>query len=223
MAKYPTTPKNLLALPSIPPRKQQGLEDGVRAALYGAGSTSGRDFFQPMGVTAYKFGLSSRLYIQERIADLRRRNYAGVVADLRNREVTISKHPKAHEWFLSPLSDPSLDTAALALLKLLPHGEFDNGIVTFRLPPAVDLTLLEQEFQKKLLQRNVNTFLSSADGRQRLIACGHTERTRLFTDYADIGRVRRSVASELFLVRPLREMSTLLAALLVALEELQAA
>ena len=97
------------ALPPIPSRRTQGLEEGLPAALYAGGATALRDFLRPLGLTAFKFGLSGRRYVNARILDLRARRYASIVADLANRDATLVDHPLGREWFLSPLPDPAAD------------------------------------------------------------------------------------------------------------------
>jgi hypothetical protein len=75
----------------------------------------------------------------------------------------------------------------------------------------------EKLFQKLLKERNLNTFLKSDDGQRRLKELGLPRSTRLFTDYTDIGKVRRSLACEIFLIRPQRELAVLLRALILAI------
>jgi hypothetical protein len=217
MTLYDQTPN--FELPEIPSRERQGLAAGVACAMYLAGGTAPRDFFQPLGVTAFKGGLTSRRDVLQRILDLRARSYASVIAPLEQREHTISKHPLGCEWFLSPVPDPDGDSEALALLEKIPGGAYDNGVIKFRLPHGRELPEIEKKFQSLLAPRALNRFLASEDGKRRLIGAGFPETARLFTDYDLIGNVRRSLASELFLVRPRRELGVLLAALLKAVTE----
>lgn len=161
---------NNLCLPKIPSRQEQGLREGVFCSLYVAGGTSPRDFFQPLGITGYKGGLSSRRDVAQRIQDLRARRYASVVAPLENRNATIHQHPLGCEWFLSPLPDPGEDAKAKALYEKLPNGRYENGVVTFRLPPHLKLPELEKKFQELLAPRALNGFLATPDGKQRLDA-----------------------------------------------------
>jgi hypothetical protein len=82
---------------------------------------------------------------------------------------------------------------------------------------------LEKRFQSVLSGRNLNAYLDTDDGKKRLVEAGFPERARLFTDYALIGAMRRSLASELFCVRPARETAVLLQALVLALQQEQTA
>lgn len=210
---------HILDLPPIPSRKRQGLEEGTAAAMYAGGNTGVRDFMTPLGVTGYKLGLSGRREVDERFLDLRARKYAAIVADITNREATIHVHTRGHEWFRSPLPDPACDPKARDLLARLPKGEYHDGVVAFRLPPGIGLSNLEQRFQQLLLARNLNTYLATADGQRRLVEAGYPAGARLFTDYDLIGARRRSLASEIFCIRPKREIAVLLMALLEAIEQ----
>jgi hypothetical protein len=175
----------------------------------------------PLGLTAFKFGLSGRRYVNARILDLRARRYASIVADLANRDATLVVHPLGREWFLSPLPDPAADTEADAWLAKLPHGEFRGGVITFRVPHGIQLASLEKRFQSTLSERNLNFYLDTDDGKRRLAEAGLATTTRLFTDYDLIGSTRRSLACELFCVRPTRETAVLLQALVFALRQEQ--
>ena len=74
-----------------------------------------------------------------------------------------------------------------------------------------------------LYARNLNAYLATDDGKKRLVEAGLAPTTRLFTDYDLLGRTRRSLACELFCVRPTREVATLLRALVLALQQEQTA
>jgi hypothetical protein len=120
---------------------------------------------------------------------------------------------------LSPLSNPDNDPQIAAALAEIPFGLIADGVVTFRLPQGVNLTRLEQSYQMLLQPRNLNIFLGSDDGRARLQEVGLPAGARLFTDYSLMGRPRRSLASEIFCIRPRRELSILISALSAALRQ----
>ena len=166
---------------------------GTNAALYCLGSTGLRDFLQPLGFTAYKTGLSGRRYVGERVIDAHRNRYAEIGADVNNRHKTLFTLANAHEWFVSPLPDPQSDQTTRALLEQLPHASFTDGVITFRLPNGKNLRDVEKDYQKQLAPRNVNTYLATPDGRQRLRDAGHCENLRLFTDYKLVHPTRRSL------------------------------
>lgn len=205
-------------LPHIPSMKAQGLDNGVLIALYLLGSTALRDFMQPIGATAYKAGLTARRYLDQKILDLGLRGYASIIAPANDRAHEIAKHPLSREWFLTRLPDPAADEAALELMRLLPDAVYRDGIIQFRLAPGLAIADVEKRFQAFLEPRNLNTFLSTDAGKKRLKKAGLPESARLFTDYNDIGRIRRSLACEIFLVRPQRELVVLLQALVLAIE-----
>jgi hypothetical protein len=185
--------------------------------LYVLGCTAVRDFCQPLGVSAYKSGLSSRRNPVDRILEARRVEYAGVVADLDCRNVTIRKHPAAREWFLTPLTNADDDPQITAGIAGLPFGAIRDGVIAFRLPAGIDLASLEQRYQLLLRPRNLNEFLGSPDGRERLLQVGLPPKARLFTDYTLMGAPRRSLVSELFCIRPRRETAILILALTEAI------
>jgi hypothetical protein len=132
-------------------------------------------------------------------------------------------HCLGQEWFLTPLPDCSSIPEVAAWLAKLPHGEIRNGVVEFRVPHGVKLASLEKRFQSLLCDRNLNAYLDSDDGKKRLTEAGLATTTRLFTDYDLIGSTRRSLACELFCVRPVRETAVLLRALVLALQKERAA
>ncbi len=218
----PTLPSaSPFALSPIPSWQAQRLDHGRPAALYVAGSTAVRDFNTGLGVTAYKTGLSARRDVDDRVLDLRQIRYAAIVADERDRATALRVHPKGHEWFLIALPDPNADPVAAGLLAQLPEGRFEDGIVTFRMPPGVELARLEAGYDALLAPRDFNAMLASPDGRRRLAQAGLSPTTRLYTDYLRIGRPRRSLATELVCVRPKRECAVLLRAVVEALRREQ--
>jgi hypothetical protein len=209
---------HLFSFPGAPTRDQQGLLEGIFCCLYVAGCTALRDFFQAMGVTGYKCGLSSRRDVLERIRDLRARRYGAILAPLDHRDDEILDHPHGDEWFLSELPDPCLDPEAAKILSSIPFAAYRDGIITFRLPEGKSLVEVERKFQQLLAGRDLNRYLETQDGRERLIEAGMPANARLFTDYLLLGDRRRSLASEIVLVRPRRELAMLLQALRLALK-----
>jgi len=218
MSPYTNPIVDTFSLPAIPSRKAQGLEGGATAVLYVCGATHLREFLRPLGVTAFTIGITGRRYYKERGVDLKGRRYAALIIDMAHKDKIILDHPMGGEWFFSELPDPAKDPKAAELLKRLPNAEFHDGVIAFRTPPGVGLAELEQRFQVLMTARNLNTFLASADGKARLADVGLPPRTRLCTDYDLLGVTRRSVASELFCVRPQKELVMLLSALVLALE-----
>ena len=208
---------HLFSFPGAPTRDQQGLLEGIFCCLYVAGNSAIRDFLQALGITGYKCGLTSRRDVLERIRHLRLRRYGAILAPLDRRDEEILDHPHGDEWFLSELPDPSLDPEAQKILALIPFAAYRDGIITFRLPQGRSLVEVEQKFQQLLAGRDLNRFLETQDGRERLVEAGWPANSRLYTDYRLIGERRRSLASEIVLIRPRRELAVLLQALRLAL------
>lgn len=211
----PAPAHNPFAMPPVPSRRAQGLHRGQRAALYLAGSTALRDILQVLGLTAYKAGISGRREIDWRIRDLCQRRHASILAPEDHRDRTILQSDVGHEWFLSPLREP--DEAERALIATLPEGVYSSGVIEFRVPRGVTITMLEQRVRDLLAERNINSYLATEDGVERLRDAGFPRSARFFTDYNLSGRIRRSLAIELFCVRPNQEMPMLIEAVRQAL------
>ena len=111
-----------------------------------------------------------------------------------------------------------LEEAIKPVLAQVPEGKYVDGVIEFRLPPGAQLAVVEKKFQALLEERNINTFLATKDGAQRLKDVKLPGAARLFTDYKLISRTRRSLACEIFHVRPNRELAVLLRALICALQ-----
>ena len=223
--KPPRSITRSMSLHACPDREQVSpdrlfvLETGQ--GLLECGATHLRDIMQALGLTAFKVGLTTRRCVDGRVLDLRGRRYASLIADTTSPNRTLREYKTGHEWFLLPVPDPTLDPTTAALLAQLPHGRFDcehGGVVTFRMLHTLDVANLEHGFQEVLVARNLLTVLSTEDGCSRLCEAGLPEGT----DYTLIGRRRRSLASELFCVRPSKEMDVLVRALLLAIEQEQA-
>lgn len=211
----PENASNPFAMPHVPPRRAQGLHRGQKAAFYLAGSTALRDILQILGLTAYKAGISGRRDIDWRIRDLCARRYASILAPLDHRDGTILQSEVGDEWFLSPLREP--DQAERALIATLPDGAYSSGVVEFRVPPGLTITQIEGRVRDLLTERNINSYLSTEDGAERLRDAGFPGNARFFSDYNLSGRIRRSLAIELFCIRPNQELPMLIEAVRQAL------
>ena len=206
---------NTFSMPRVPPRRAQGLRDGQKAALYLAGSTALRDIMQVLGLTAYKIGVSGRRDIRDRILDLCGRRYASIIAPAQRRNLTILESEVGDEWFLSPLRTPG--AAELALIQTLPGGAYNSGVIEFRVPRSLTITQVEQRVRVLMSERNLNKYLATRDGAERLVDAGFPADMRLFTDYDLSGQIRRSLATEIFCVRPNQELAVLVEAVRQAL------
>lgn len=207
----PSLRVNQFAMPRVPPRGAQGLHRGQKAVLYLAGSTALRDILQILGLTAYKVGVSGRRDIEWRIRDLCARRYASILAPADRRNQTIIESSVGNEWFRSPLREPDEEEAAL--IATLPGGVFRDGAIEFRVPPEMTITEVDQRVRDLLFERNINRYLATKDGVFRLRDAGFPGNARFFSDYNLSGCIRRSLASELFCVRPNQELLVLIEAL----------
>ena len=151
MTNTDATATHAFALPPVPSRRTQGLEEGLPAALYAGDATALRDFLLPLGLTAFKFGLSGRRYVNARILDLRARRYASIVADLANRDATLSSTPSDENGFCRHCPDPAADAEATAWLAKLPHGEFRGGVIKFPRSPRNPTCEPGKAFQSPLM------------------------------------------------------------------------
>jgi hypothetical protein len=213
------------ALPPIPSMAEQNLHDGQHhATLYLAGATHLRDFCQPIGVTAFKIGITGNRDAQARIVDLRRKSYGSLLLPLANTK--NGKAPSitptttlalAHEWFLMPIHEEWLaDT-------VLPDGVKLNGnTLSITVPRGITTEALDKAVHVLLRSRSLQAYLSTPEGRARMIAAGRDPNSWLHTSYTLMTEKQRiSPVAEIYLFRPRRELPELVAALGVLLESLR--
>ncbi len=193
----------------------------VTMAMFVLESPCLRDFASALGVSAYSVGLAAESYLEQKILEVGLRRYGSIVAPAHDRQNAILVHPRGSDWRLKPLPDPLLnphiDPQAAALLAQLPAGAYRDGIITFRLDHALRIVDVETEFQKRLGSRNLNTFLESPSGRERLVKANLPADSRLYTDYEHFGPLHRSLASKIYIIRPQHELAILIQALLLAI------
>lgn len=196
-------------LAPIPSQAAQGLRaDSHDVWVYLAGSTALKLFMQQLGATAYKVGTSGRRDLNDRIRDLRRKRYAGAFCSAQEVDGPARELPHADEWFQVPILPSNLAGVAM------PEGiRLEGNALRLTLPRSVSAVAFDEAVRALLRPRALDAFLASPDGRARLEAAGFDPDGRLMTTYDLIGAPRRSVASELYLVRPSREMPALVAAL----------
>ena len=210
-----------LSLPNFLPPAAPRPDTRVTMAMFVLESPCLRDFASPLGVCAYNVGLVVESYLEQKILEIGLRRYGSIVAPAHARQNAVLVHPHGSDWRLKPLPDPLLnpllDPKAAALLAQLPAGAYRDGIITFRLDHALRIVDVETEFQKRLGSRNLNTFLESPSGRERLVKANLPADARLFTDYEQFGPLHRSLASKIYVVRPQHELAILLQALVQAL------
>jgi len=198
----------LLPLPAIPSQHQQRLGDGTHEArVYIAGATHLRSYLKPLGITAYKIGVTGRRSTWDRIRDLRLNRYAGVLRNERTQEVTLLEN--GDDWFQMPLHD---DNAGL--WELPACVAIDRSTIVLTMSTRIPIERLDDRIHAALAPRDLRRHLLGEEGQARLRAAGYDPHRQLWTNYslANDGR-RPSAASELYLFRPRRELRDLLTCL----------
>jgi hypothetical protein len=213
------------ALPPIPSMVEQNLHNGQHhATLYLAGATHLRDFCQPLGVTAFKIGITGNRDAQARIVDLRRKSYGSLLLPLGNNIDGISPSitpaitlALAHEWFLMPLNAEWLTDT------VLPDGVTLNGnTLSITVPRGITTEALDKAVHALLRPRSLQAYLATPQGRARMIAAGRDPESWLHTSYTLMTEKQRiSPVAEIYLFRPRRELPDLVSALGALLESLR--
>ncbi len=214
--EHPSTAEpmtELFPLAPIPSRMQQGLGAGQLLRIYIFGSRALHHILQILGVTAYIIGVTSRRDINERIVDKSRRAYASTLADPTDPEAGSRCIIGGNDVFLERITD-----AALAGVEVPKGLAIVDGVIEVRLLPGVTVEDADKAVAQVLAGRSLNRYLDSPDGQKRLIEAGIPPAFRFCTLYTDIGpEPRLSVAQEVFLIRPKRELQALLDAIAQAL------
>jgi hypothetical protein len=204
-------------LPPIPSMAMQNLHDGQHhATLYLAGATHLRDFCQPLGVTAFKIGITGNRDAQARIVDLRRKSYGSLLLPLGNAGdgtppliTPTTTLALAHEWFLMPLQEEWLaDT-------IVPDSVTLNGnTIGITVPRGITTEAVDKAVHALLRPRSLRAYLATPEGRARMIAAGRDPESWLHTSYSLMTEKQRiSPVAEIYLFRPRRELSKLVAEL----------
>jgi hypothetical protein len=214
------------SLPPIPSMAHQRLEGGAHhASLYLAGATHLRDFCQPLGVTAFKIGITGNRDAQARIEDLRRKRYGSLLltpdqASSGTRppdSAPTTIHPadlppvlaSANEWFLIPLSPDWL-----AGFYIPADMALKRNTLSITVPAGITTEALDKAVHDLLRPRSLRTYLQTDEGRGRMTAAGRDPGAWLHTSYSLMTREHRiSAAEEIYLLRPRRELPALIAAL----------
>jgi hypothetical protein len=201
-------------LPHIPSRKQQRLDLGTKLSVYIAGSRAMQHFLQPLGLTAYQIGVTGRRNVDDRILDKRRRRYGSILMDPCAPEAGSQCLRWGHDICLIKIWDEMLVGITV------PNGlAIVDGVIETRLKPGVTIEQADKKISRILADRSVNRYLETPDGQKRMIDAGYDPRHRLTTAYAEIGtQPRYSLAEEIYLVRPKRELQGLLDAISGALD-----
>lgn len=201
-----TSSEACFPLAPIPSRQHQSLDQGSKLAIYLAGSRATEQFLKPLGVTAYQIGLTGRRHVDDRILDKRKRRYGSILADPHNPADSPVELPLGGDVFLTRIDDAMLQGTTI------PAGlSIDNGVVTFMVKPGVTVEQVDKLLSNALKDRDLNHYLGTGEGQRRMRQAGHNPRHRVMTRYSDIGtHTRLSLAQEIFLIRPRRELKGLL-------------
>jgi hypothetical protein len=203
--------------PNFPPRVVPAEDKRVLMSMYVLKSPVLRDFAYPLGINAYNVGLAVERYVHQKIIEVGLRGYGSILAPEHDRNNPILVHPEGSDWRLEPLPDPSRDEKAAELVAQLPDGSYRDGMIMFRMPHKLRIAKVEAQFHYFLGARNLNLFLESNTGQERLAKSDMPANIRLFTDYVSFREPHRSLASKIYLVRPRHELAVLLQALVLAI------
>jgi hypothetical protein len=203
-----TTSDAAFPLAPIPPRCAQGLgRDHHHVDLYVAGATHLRDFLKPLGITAFKVGITGCRDAQRRVEDLRRKRYASVLKRPDDDMDTGVELDHGNEWFLVPLQTDWLDGSAL------PAGvELIDNVVRLRVSNVTTVKQVDNALHAALKPRTLSQYLAMPDGQARLHEIGRDPALQLHTRYTLMtSQARLSKATEVYLIRPRRELQALIA------------
>ncbi|MGO9771472.1 MAG: hypothetical protein ACLPSW_18360 [Roseiarcus sp.] len=197
-------------LKPIPSMAAQGLDGKSRlVAGYFGGATHIFEFCKPLGITGFKFGVTACRDPTDRICDLRRSRYGELFKRPNDPDDAGILLPNAHEWFLAPVSQDHLGSAALP-----DTIEIVDGFLRIRVPVAVSVKTVDVAVHALLRARSLRAFLASAEGRQRLIRAGHDPDRWFHTAYRFVDKTpHMAIVDELYLIRPRKELGALVSAL----------
>jgi hypothetical protein len=194
-ALFPLTPP--------PPLAAQRL-DGVmhEMAVYLLGSTHLRDFLKPISVTAWKVGVTGCREAERRAEDCRRKKYASILKRPADASDPGRMLNNGHEWFIAPVREAWLGGNEV------PAGmSIRDGVIRLTMPTTVTVVDVDRALHDILRPRSLNAYLDTPDGQKRLLAAGYDPKARLHTSYTLMTpRPRLSLAKELYLIRPQREL-----------------
>jgi hypothetical protein len=201
-ALFPLTPP--------PPLAAQGLAEGSHTvAIYLLGGTALRDYLRPIGLTAWKVGVTGCREVERRAADCRRKKYASVLKRPGDPTDPGRELADGHEWFVVPMQPDWLGRQAQ------PEGlALRDGVLRLTMPTSVTVTMVDQALRAMLRPRALHAYLDSPEGQKRLSEAGYDPKARLHTRYTLMTPTPRlSFARELYLIRPQRELPALVTAI----------
>ena len=209
-ALKPPLPTPAFPLAEIPSMRAQKL-DGQTYELkcYIASATHLGGFVRKLGVTAYNIGVTSHRDPKQRMLDKRRKRDGSLLIrpdDPSDAGIVLQN---GHEWFLMPIEEADL------LGTDLPTGfRLENNIIVLRVPTYVTVAQVDQAVHDMLKPRCLHAYLATPDGQARMITAGYDPKARLHTPYNLMTPMLRiSLMTEIYLIRPRRELTGFIAAL----------
>ena len=211
----------LLEAPAVRPFTPREREAPLTHVVnfYFAGSLHIQSFCAPMGLTAFKAGITGCADPQARVRDLRRQNFAGILLDPDDPLDKGILLPQSHEWFLVPVQQGDL--------KGMPVPEniaFINGHLALTIPAHVTMTDVDRAVHGALKQRSLRSFLAQPDNQARMTKLGYKPKAWFHTRYDLMTETDRiSAVQELYILKPridLPDVVLLLAALMAQLSQL---
>ncbi|PPD15243.1 MAG: hypothetical protein CTY25_07485 [Methylobacterium sp.] len=181
-----------------------------RVVIYSAGSRGLANFIRPLGLTAYKLGVTSAGDAQRRVVDLRRKHYGSLFGRLDQPIEALETIEQADEWALVPWQvDPAKER------RDLPPGFFlRNGVLEVEIRLDVPVETVDQAVHAMMAERALDAFLATTEGKARLRAVRRDPEGVLLTPYTLMYEtVRISRVKELYLYRPQLEFPQLVACL----------
>jgi hypothetical protein len=193
----------LFPLKTPPPLAAQRLDRGTHEmVVYLLGATHLRDFLKPIGLTAWKVGVTGCREAERRAEDCRRKKYASILKRPADASDPGRMLNNGHEWFIAPVQEAWLGGNEL------PVGiTIRDGTIRLTMPTAVTVVDVDRALHDVLHSRSLNAYLDGPDGQRRLLAAGYDPKARLHTSYTLMTPLPRlSLAKELYLIRPQREL-----------------
>ena len=181
-----------------------------RVVVYAAGSRGLANFVRPLGLTAYKLGVTSAGDAQRRVTDLRRKHYGSLFGRVDQPIEELETIEQADEWALVPwVVDPLEENP-----KLPPGFHLRAGVLEIEIRLDIPVEAVDQAVHAMMAERALDAFLASQTGRARLSAIGRDPAGMLLTPYTLMfEEVRISRVKEIYLWRPQVEFPRFVASL----------
>lgn len=178
-----------------------------RVVIYAAGSRGLANFIRPLGITAFKLGVTSAGEAQRRVTDLRRKQYGSLFGRPGAAIECLRKIEQAEEWALVPWKLEHLGEN-----QQLPPGFFlERDVLEIEIRLEVAVEAVDRAVHAMMAPRALDAYLASEAGRARLVAAGHDPEGVLLTPYSLMyEQLRISRVSELYLYRPQVELRRLI-------------